>query len=146
MSAAAIANGLVAVHIAYALFIVIGWVLIVVGGVRGWAWVRNPWFRAAHLLAILIVVAETQLGIACPLTYWEDVMRSKAGQAGIGGDFFGHYADKLLYWPLPPWFFAAAYAVSAAVIAATLVAVPPRWPGRGKIRPPGDGRAGATLE
>ena len=40
-----------------------------------WEWVRNWWFRVAHLVAILIVAAEAFLDIPCPLTEWEYRLR-----------------------------------------------------------------------
>ena len=33
----------------------LGLLLVAVGGLRGWAWVRNPWFRLTHLAAIVAV-------------------------------------------------------------------------------------------
>src|SRR5438445_8674511 len=74
------ADLLVAVHVAYVSFIVLGQIAIVAGVLRGWDWVRNPWFRYAHLLAIVIVAAEALAGIDCPLTAWEDELRALAGQ------------------------------------------------------------------
>ena len=55
------------------------------GVVLRWKWVRNPWFRAIHLIAIGIVVAESLAGIPCPLTVWERQLRKMAGQIGYHG-------------------------------------------------------------
>ena len=50
-----LANLVVALHVGYVGFVVVGLLLIVLGLIFGWAWVRNPWFRGLHLLAITIV-------------------------------------------------------------------------------------------
>ena len=73
------ADLVVVVHILYVAYIVIGLWLIVAGLRRGWNWIRNPWFRSTHLLAILIVVYELIVKANCPLTTWE--MRLRAGLA-----------------------------------------------------------------
>jgi hypothetical protein len=75
-----LANVIVVVHLAIMAFVVIGLVLILVGGWRRWGWVRNFWFRTAHVAVIMIVVMETCFGIRCPLTDWEDELRIKGGQ------------------------------------------------------------------
>jgi hypothetical protein len=61
----------VCLHLSYVLFIVLGQVGVMAGAVRGWKWVRNTKFRLLHLIGILIVVAESWLGITCPLTTLE---------------------------------------------------------------------------
>ena len=48
----ALANAVLIVHVCIVLFIIGGLVLTLIGGLRRWAWVRNFWFRAAHLLGI----------------------------------------------------------------------------------------------
>lgn len=52
------ADTILGLHTLFVAFVVAGFGLIVIGWVRGWGWVRNPWFRAAHLLAIAIVAAQ----------------------------------------------------------------------------------------
>ena len=47
------ADALLVVHFLLAAFIVGGLVLVWIGAARGWPWVRNPWFRYAHLAAIV---------------------------------------------------------------------------------------------
>jgi hypothetical protein len=48
----------------------------------GW---RCPaaWFRNLHLAAIAFVVAESILGVVCPLTAWEDALRGQRTDAGF---------------------------------------------------------------
>ena len=62
-------------HMSYAMFIVVGQLLILAGAIRKWRWILNVWFRAIHLAMIAIVVAESLLGIVCPLTTLEKWLR-----------------------------------------------------------------------
>jgi hypothetical protein len=116
------ADALLVVHFAIAAFIVAGLVLVWLGAALGWRWVRNPWFRYAHLAAIALVAAEALLGIACPLTVWEDLLRGNL-QAG---SFVGRWVRRLLYYQAPPWVFTASYVAWAAATLLTLRFVPPR--------------------
>jgi hypothetical protein len=63
-----IADAIVAVHVAYVAYVVIGQLLIWLGLTFRWSWVRNPWFRWTHLIMMVIVGAEALLDIECPLT------------------------------------------------------------------------------
>ena len=74
------------------------------------------------MIAILFVAAEALLGIACPLTVWEDLLRG-----GVRPEsFVGRWVHRLLYYQAPEWVFAAAYGAWALATAITLVLVPPR--------------------
>lgn len=103
------ADALLITHVAFVLFVVLGLVLIFVGKAKHWSWVRNPWFRVAHLLAIGIVVAQAWLGLICPLTIWEMQLRAKAGQTIYDGSFISHWLGELLYYDAPAWVFTVAY-------------------------------------
>ena len=112
----ALADSLLVVHFAFVAFVVVGFILILAGLWRGWKWVRNFWFRIFHLLAIGIVVAQTWLGKACPLTVWESTLRAKAGAAGYNVDFLQYWLHKILYFNAPAWVFTLAYTVFAALV------------------------------
>jgi hypothetical protein len=116
------ADALLVVHFAITLFISGGLLLVWLGAALGWGWVRNPWFRYAHLAAIAFVAAEALAGVACPLTVWEDLLRGNV-QAG---SFVGRWVRRLLYYEAPPWAFTAAYVAWAAATLVTLKLVPPR--------------------
>jgi hypothetical protein len=117
-----IADGVVAVHFAIVLFIVAGLPLVWIGAALGWNWIRNPWFRYLHLAAIVLVAAEALLGMACPLTVWEDALREGAQP----DSFIGRWVRRLLFYEAPAWVFTVAYCAWAAASAATLALVPPR--------------------
>lgn len=103
-------------HGALVLFVLAGLPLIAGGNLAGWRWVNHWWFRLAHLLAILIVVAESWLGIACPLTTLEIWLRSRAGQAAPVDSFIGYWLQRLLYYHFPPWVFVTAYTVFGLLV------------------------------
>jgi Protein of Unknown function (DUF2784) len=116
------ADALLVVHFLIAAFIVGGLPLTWIGAVRGWGWVRNPWFRYLHLAAIVLVALEALAGVACPLTVWEDLLRGGLRPAS----FVGRWVAKLLYYRAPEWLFAAAYVLWALAALVTLKRVPPR--------------------
>lgn len=126
MGYAFLADLVVAFHVAYVSFIVFGELIVVLGALLRWTWVRNLWFRVLHLLAIAIVAAEALASIACPLTVWEDRLRRAAGQDVSDGTFIGRCLHNILFYDLPPWAFTAAYIGFALVVLLTLVLAPPR--------------------
>lgn len=113
-----LADALLAVHLGLVLFVTGLLPLVLVGGARGWRWVRHRGLRLAHLGLMLFITAQTWLGQLCPLTVWEQALRRTAGQAGYSGGFIAHGLSRLLYWELPWWVFVAAYTGFAALVAA----------------------------
>jgi len=117
-----IADAILVVHFAIVLFIVGGLVAVWIGAGLGWQWVRNPGFRYAHLAAIAFVAAEAVMGIACPLTVWEDALRG-----GVRAEsFVGRWVRWLLFFEAPEWVFTTLYVAWVAATLLTLRAVPPR--------------------
>src|SRR3954463_16636210 len=97
-----LADLVVAVHVAYVSFVLFGQLAICVGLLLRWGWVRNFWFRAGHFLAIAIVATEAILNIQCPLTTWEDRLRSLAGQEVAEGTFIGRCLHNLMFYNVEP--------------------------------------------
>ena len=117
-----LADVLLVVHFAIAAFIVGGLILVWIGAGLGWRWVRNRGFRYLHLAAIGYVAAEALLGVACPLTVWEDLLRG-----GLRPEsFVARWVYRLLYYRAPEWVFAAAYVAWTLATLLTLWLVPPR--------------------
>jgi hypothetical protein len=81
------ADAVLLLHLAFILFVVFG--ALVAG--------RNRRWRAAHLGAVAWGVVAELSGQVCPLTYVENWLRAKAGQASYGGDFVEHYLLALVY-------------------------------------------------
>jgi len=102
-------------HFAFVLFVVGGLAMVWLGAAAGWRWVRNFWFRAAHLAAIAFVAAESLAGVWCPLTVWEDALRGRHEERS----FVARWIHRVMFYDLPEWLFAAAYVLFALVVAAT---------------------------
>ena len=121
------ADALLLLHTAFVIFVVMGLVLVVIGGLRNWHWVRNPWFRLAHLGAIGFVVVQAWAGQVCPLTLWENALRRRAGELGYSGTFIGHWLEQLLYYDAPLWVFTVAYTLFGGLVAASWWWVKPEF-------------------
>ncbi|HJR08929.1 MAG TPA: DUF2784 domain-containing protein [Pyrinomonadaceae bacterium] len=126
-----LADLLLAIHIAYVAYILLGLVLIWVGLWRRWNWVRSPWFRLTHFAAILIVVLELIFKTSCPLTVWELELRSLAGQTVSEATFIARLMRYLLFIMIPGWMAQLIYIGFALAIVLTFILAPPRW-NRGK--------------
>lgn len=113
-------------HVAFVFFIVGGLLLILLGGIRGWSWIRNPWFRALHLAGIGLVVAQAWLGVVCPLTTLEMALRDRAGDTTYSGTFIAYWLQRLIYYEAPSWVFAVCYTAFALAVAASWLKFPPR--------------------
>lgn len=124
------ADALLAVHVVFVLFVVVSLPLIMVGGRRGWSWVRQRGFRYTHLAAILVVVLQSWLGRICPLTTWEMALRERAGEASYAGSFVAHWLGGLLYYQAPAWLFALVYSLFGLLVVLAWFRVPPGRPGR----------------
>ena len=122
---AALANAVLAFHVAIVLFVVVGLIVIVAGNFLDWHWVNRPWFRVLHLATIAIVVAESWLGITCPFTTLESWLRAQAGQSPSDVDFIQYWLQRILFYEGPPWVFTLAYSVFGALVAATCWYFPP---------------------
>lgn len=122
------ADLLAALHLGFIAFVVGGQLAILIGAALRWQWIRNRWFRVAHLLSIVFVALEAVIGMICPLTEWEYLLRRRAGQI-VEEDisFVGRLVREVLFYELPTWVFTTAYISFALVVVVTLVFVPPQW-------------------
>ena len=110
------ADAILFVHMLFAAFVVLGLLSIFIGKWLSWGWVCNPWFRMLHLAGITVVVLQSWLGIICPLTTWEMLLRVKAGNANYVGSFISHWLEVLLYYQAPEWVFIACYTVFGILV------------------------------
>ena len=120
------ADAMLALHVLFVAFVVVGLVLILAGGILRWSWVRNRTFRIAHLVAIGIVVLQSWFGMICPLTTIEMALRARAGDATYAGSFIAHWLESLLYYQAPAWVFAVCYTAFGALVVASWFWVRPR--------------------
>lgn len=100
-----LADLLVALHLAFAAFVIFG-------GLLTWKW---RWAIFAHLPALAWAFWVETSGQICPLTPLENHFRRLAGEAGYQGGFLEHYVVPLLY---PPWLTRADQWVLAALLLA----------------------------
>jgi Na+(H+)/acetate symporter ActP len=121
-----LADALLALHVGVVLFVVGLLPLVLVGGVRGWAWVRRFPLRLAHVLLMAFIAAQAWLGQLCPLTVWEQDLRRIAGEASYRESFIEHWLSRLLYWEAPWWVFVAVYTGFAVLVVAAWWWVRPR--------------------
>lgn len=120
------ADFLLLIHLMFVAFIVFGLILIFLGKIFQWRWVRNPWFRIVHLLAIAIVVVQSWIGILCPLTTWEMALRERTGGTIYSESFVEHWFGKILYYQAPPWVFTLCYTIFGGIVIASWFWVKPR--------------------
>ncbi len=118
------ADAVVVIHFAYAAFVVLALPAIYVGLFRGQQWARNMKFRVIHLAMILLVVAESWLGITCPLTTLEKHLRERAGQTSYEGDFIANAVHELLFFDAEPWVFTLLYTAFAGLVLGTFLIKP----------------------
>ena len=74
-----LADAILALHAAIVVFNVGALPVIWAGHFCRWKFVRNPTFRVVHLVLIAFVATETVFGVPCPLTTWENALRTDAG-------------------------------------------------------------------
>jgi len=122
-----LADMIVAIHVAIASFVVFGQVLVLIGLGLKWRWIRNLWFRLAHLATIVMVVLIDISGLRCPLTIWEDELRRRAGQSIEEGTFVGRCLHNLLAYDFDLWVFTVFYTSFALLVLATFIFAPPCW-------------------
>lgn len=101
-----LAETVLAAHLAVIAFNVLGLVVIPLGGWLGWRFVRVAWWRWPHLALIALVAAQALAGRACILTVLEDQL---AGAGTAGPPLIMGFVNRMIFWPLPLWAFAAAY-------------------------------------
>ena len=110
------ADAILLLHVLFDAFVVLGLVLIFVGRFIAWNWVRNPWFRLIHLIAIAVVVIQSWLRVICPLTTLEMELRSRAGDGVYPGSFIAHWLETILYYQAPQWVFMVCYTAFGAMV------------------------------
>jgi len=125
-----LADLIVVIHLGYVAFVVLGLLVILLGGILKWSWVRNFWFRILHFAMIAVVVLESLVGIICPLTDLETVFRKKAGETVTEGSFLGRLAHDVLFVNITTETLMWIYCLFGLTVLITLFCIPPRWPRR----------------
>ena len=111
-----IADTILVLHFAFVVFVVFGFMLILIGLMSRWSWIRNRKFRIAHLGAVGLVVIQAWLGQLCPLTIWENELRRRAGQSDYTETFVEHWLHDILFYQAEPWVFTTIYTSFGALV------------------------------
>ena len=123
-----LADLIVGFHMLYVAFAVGGELLIVIGWILRWRWIRGRVFRIAHLIAVVVVSIESMADVLCPITEWEYRLRVLAGQTAEQDiTFIGRLIRLVVYYDLPDWAFSVMYIGFGVLVALTFFLIPPYW-------------------
>jgi hypothetical protein len=122
---AALAALVLALHVGIILFNLFGLVVIPLGAWRGWRFVRIFWWRALHLAILGIVALQAVLQRACFLTLWQSDLLARAGETASREPLIERWIERLIFWPLPRWFFVLLYVAVCVYALALWRLVPP---------------------
>jgi hypothetical protein len=106
----ALADLVLLIHLAFVVFVAAGGLLVL-------RWPRLAW---AHLPAALWGAVVELAGWVCPLTPFEDRLRTAAGEPAHGGDFVERLLLPLLY---PHWLTREIQVVLGLVVVAANTAI-----------------------
>jgi len=126
----ALAAAILAAHLAIILFNLFGLIVVPLGAICGWRFVRVRWWRLLHLVSLAAVAAQAVFGRACILTIWQAAL---TGEPGRPTPLIMGWVNRVIYWPLPLWVFAAFYLLVFGYALALLWLVPPAVPHPGPL-------------
>ena len=92
------ADAVLAGHVMIILFNISGLLVVPIGGLFGWRFVRIRWWRMLHVLLLAAVAAQALLGRACILTLWQAALN---GAAAAPPPLIARFVNGMIYWPLP---------------------------------------------
>ena len=100
-----LADLILIIHFCIVFFVVFGLVALPIGCLRNYSWTRNIKFRASHISLMGFITLEAILGITCPLTILENILR----QIEYQQSFVSYWLSHFIYWDLPTYFFVILY-------------------------------------
>ena len=117
-----LADLILALHLAFVLFVILG-------GLLALRWPRVAW---VHVPVALYGALIEFAGFVCPLTPLENAMRHRGGEAGYQGDFIDHYITATIY---PQGLTRSAQLVLGAAVLVLNAAIYAAWWRRRPIAP-----------
>lgn len=121
-----LADGVLVLHFAVVVFVVGGLGVIVIGNLARWRWVNDFWFRLSHGCAVSIIVFQSLLGMACPLTDLERWLRQQAQTTSYQGSFIEYWLQRILFFEAPAWVFMLGYTLFGLLVMVIWLCFPPR--------------------
>ncbi len=118
-----LADLVVALHFAIVAFVLGGAIMIPLGGLCGWRWVRGPAFRLIHFGVVLVVALQQEL---CFLTVWELDLRERAGKGIEEASFVARILHDWLFVDVELAVLQRIYIAFGALVLLGLFAVRPR--------------------
>lgn len=112
-------------HFAVVLFNLFWLIAVPVGAWLGLRFVRNYWWRAAHIAVLILVAAQAVAGRLCFLTILQNNLQGRAGDI-TPPSLITRIVTRAIYWPLPGWAFAPLYVLALVWAALLWIYVPPR--------------------
>lgn len=88
----ALALAVLAMHLAWILWVVLGWLLTR----------HRPLLRWFHIGSLIYGILLELFLWACPLTHAEQWLLRRAGLSSYRDSFLGHYLEELIYPDVPP--------------------------------------------
>lgn len=88
---ARLADAVVVFHLLWIIFLIFG----------AFVGARLVWVKWLHLGALAYSLSMQAFAWPCPLTLIEVALRRAAGYDGYAGGFIAHYAQRLVYAPVP---------------------------------------------
>jgi hypothetical protein len=130
MTARIAADLIVALHMAFVIFVVAG----------GFLAIRYPALAWLHLPAVAWGAYAELTATVCPLTPLENTLRERAGDAGYAGSFVERYVMPILYpaglTPIDQrWIGVLVIAINAAAYAFVLVRIRQRRRAPNRMKP-----------
>lgn len=129
------ADTIVVIHFGWILFMLFGFLLTAYGSftvyilrTRKDSWERffDRWiFRTVHVCGILYVALLAVLREYCPLTIWENALRSYDPEAQYPGSFLVHHIEKLVYPDVHPMLIVIPTVIIAVFTLGMFVVRPP---------------------
>ena len=108
-SALHLAQLVLAVHMAIAVFVIFGLVAVPLGLVFRWPFIFGFAWRLTHLGAAFSIARQKVLGKTCFLSIWEFNLLDRASQAHERIPALHALAIDIMHWNMPLWFFTALY-------------------------------------
>ena len=102
-----IADLILIVHFAIVAFITLGFFFIPIGYKFKWHLTYNKRLRFTHLTLMGLITTESLIGLTCPLTTIEKVLRNNFHSKS----FIDYWISKIIYWEIPSIFFMFIYSL-----------------------------------